>query len=178
MNYRFLLVGFAALALSACASPAKVENMVVSATAGAPTANPALIEAICVTKVTGGKKTNPLWTSEVDDAGFRAALEGTLRNNRLAAPNADGCRYDLEANLLSLAQPVIGFNMKVTSHVTYRVLERLSGDPYVVTTITAPYTATVGDAFAGVKRLRLANEGSIRTNIQMFVDELLAHEPT
>ncbi len=178
MKYRFLLVGLAALALSACASAAKVENMVASTTAGAPVANSDLVEAICVTKVTGGQETNPLWTSEVDDASFRAALEGSLRNNRLAATSAERCRYDLEANLLGLAQPIIGFNMTVTSHVNYSVRERQSGNPYFLTTVTAPYTATVGDAFAGVTRLRLANEGSIRSNIQKFIDELLAHEPT
>jgi hypothetical protein len=178
MNCRFLLVGLAALALSACASPAKVENMVTSATAGAQAPNSDLVEAVCVTKVTGGEETNPLWTSEVDDASFRAALQGSLRNNRLAAAGDDGCRYGIEVNMLGLAQPIIGFNMTVTSHVNYSVLERPSGNSYFLTTVNAPYTATVGDAFAGVKRLRLANEGSIRSNIQKFIDELLAHEPT
>jgi len=64
MNCRFQLVGLAALALSACASPAKVENMVASATVGAQAPNSDLVEAACVTKVTGGEETNPLWTSE------------------------------------------------------------------------------------------------------------------
>ncbi len=178
MNCRFLLVGLAALALSACASPAKVENMVTSATTGAQAPNSDLVEAVCVAKITGGEETNPLWTSEVDDAGFRAALEGSLRNNNLAAANADRCRYELEANMLGLAQPIAGFNITVTSHVNYSVLERDSGSSYFLTTVTAPYTAKLGDAFAGVKRLRLANEGSIRSNIQKFIDELLAHEPT
>ena len=178
MNCRFQLVGLAALALSACASPAKVENMVASATAGAQAPNSNLVEAACVTKVTGGEETNPLWTSEVDDASFRAALEISLRNNRLAATTSDGCRYGIEVNMLGLAQPVIGFNMTVTSHVNYSVRERISGTPYFLTTVTAPYTATVGDAFAGITRLRLANEGSIRSNIQKFIDELLAHKPS
>ena len=80
--------------------------------------------------------------------------------------------------MLGLAQPIMGFDMTVTSHVNYSVLERTSGTPYFLTTVTAPYTATVGDAFAGITRLRLANEGSIRSNIQKFIDELLAHEPT
>ena len=70
----------------------------------------------------------------------------------------------------------MGFNLTVTSHVNYSVLERDSGNPYFLTTVTAPYTATVGDAFAAVTRLRLANEGSIRSNIQIFLDELLAHK--
>jgi hypothetical protein len=178
MNYRFTPVAFIALALSACAAPAKVENMVTTAGAAPAPANAAITEAICVTKVTGGQETNPMWTSEVDDAGFRAALEGSLRNNRLAAANAAGCRYDLGANVLGLAQPAFGFDLLVTSHVNYSLLEHGSGNPYFLTTITAPYTATVNDAFAAVTRLRLANEGSIRTNIQMFLDELLAHDPT
>lgn len=177
MKIRLFLAGLAALALSACAEPAKVENMVVSAPAPAPAADPSIEGALCITKVTGGEETNPMWTSEVDDASFRAALEGSLRSNGLAVPSTDGCRYGIEANLLGLAQPIAGFDMEVTSHVNYTVLERPSGSPYFLTTITAPYTATVSDAFAGITRLRLANEGSIRTNIETFIGELKANKP-
>lgn len=80
--------------------------------------------------------------------------------------------------MLGLVQPIMGFNMKVTSHVNYSVLEAQSGVSYFLTTVTAPYTAKVGDALAGIKRLRLANDGSIRTNIQTFINEFLAHNPS
>ena len=38
--------------------------------------------------------------------------------------------------------------------------------------ITTPYTAKAGDAFPGVERLRLANEGAVRQNITRLIDEL------
>jgi len=37
--------------------------------------------------------------------------------------------------------------------------------------IKSPYTVTVGDAFAGIKRLQLANEGSAKENIYKLLKE-------
>ena len=173
---RLLFIGVASIALSACATPARVENMVVAA--GVAEARSDLVGGLCVTEVTGGEETNPLWTSEVDDASFRAALEQSLRNNRLAAGDAGDCRYNLEANLLGLAQPIAGFGLEVTSHVNYSVQAHESGDPYYLTTVTAVYTGAFDDAFAYNERLRLANEGAIRRNIEQFISRLLAHEPS
>jgi hypothetical protein len=39
-------------------------------------------------------------------------------------------------------------------------------------TIIAPYTATIGDAFVAIKRLRLANEGSGRKNVEGLMNKL------
>ena len=172
-----LLISAAAIVLSACAAPARVENMVAPVIADVPDTRANLVEAVCVTDVTGGQETNPLWTSEVDSDSFRAAIQQSLRNYRLAALDTDDCQYDLEANLLGLAQPIAGFNLEVTSHANYRVIEHSSGASYFLTTITANHTATVGDAFLAVERLRVANEGSILQNIQQFIAALLAHEP-
>ncbi len=174
---RLLLVGAAAIALSACAAPARVQHMAASAAFGSAEPNADLVEAVCVAGVTGGEETNPLWTSEVDNAGFRAALQQSLRNNRLAAGNDGACRYDLEANLLGLAQPAVGFDMEVTSHVNYTVTDRTSGDPYFLTTVTAAHTAPFSDSFLAVERLRIANEGSIRRNIGNFITQLLDYTP-
>ena len=35
-----------------------------------------------------------------------------------------------------------------------------------------PFTATVGDAFAGTVRLKLANEGAIRENIKAGLERI------
>jgi len=61
--------------------------------------------------------------------------------------------------------------MTVTSHVNYKVYDS-KAQPLVLETIDAPFTATVSDAFVGVERIRLANEGSIRANIGQFFDKL------
>ena len=166
------------IGLSACASPAMVENMVIQPQALAAPSDPTLANAVCITSVTGGEETNPLWTSEVDDASFKAALKGSLRNSGLLAIDPSSCVYELEANLLGLAQPSFGFDMEVTAHVNYSLLWKSTGDAYLLETVTASHTATVGDAFAGIKRLRLANEGAVRNNIEQFIGGVLEHQPT
>jgi hypothetical protein len=67
-------------------------------------------------------------------------------------------------------------NTRAAAHVNYKVYDA-SGQPFVLETIDAPYTATMSDAFVGMERLKLANEGAIRTSIQMFFDKLRASHP-
>lgn len=162
--------------LSGCATSANPAAMAV--TAPAPAAKPfpqPLQHAMCVRNVTGGEETNPLWVSKVDDKGFRQALSASLDSAGLSAPTPN-CVFPIDANLLGLSQPGMGFDMEVTSHVNYKVYDA-SGQPVVLATIDAPYTAKFSDAFAGVERLRLANEGSIRTSISMFFDKLRDSTP-
>jgi len=164
--------------LGACATAADPGAMTVSATpqtAAAPAAPfpVALQHAMCVRNVTGGEETNPMWVSKVDDNGFKTALSGSLDSAGLSAPAGGNCAFPVDVNLLGLSQPSFGFDMTVTSHVNYKVYDA-SGQPYVLATIDAPYTAKMGDAFLGVERLKLANEGSIRTSIEMFFDKLRA----
>ncbi len=164
-----------ALMVSACAEPAKQENMVVASAASA--AGTPLAETLCVSSVTGGEETNPLWTSEVDNAAFKGALEASLKNAGLAAP-ANACRYDVATNLLGLAQPIAGFDMEVTANANYSVFPSGTQNPYFQSTVATPFTATVSDAFVGVTRLRMANEGAVRANISEFIRRLLEHAKT
>ncbi|MCS6780659.1 MAG: hypothetical protein NZ555_13270 [Geminicoccaceae bacterium] len=48
------------------------------------------------------------------------------------------------------------------------------GEPFA-TLVIESYTATFADAALGVERLRLANEGSMRRNIETFIDRLVEH---
>ena len=186
MNYRLtqipkLMLAAGLLAgLAACASNADPGAMAVAPDAAATTAAqpfPAKFQhAMCVRNVTGGSETNPMWTSQVNDAGFKTALDSSLNSAGLSAGSA-ACAYPIDANLLGLSQPIAGFNMTVTSHVNYKVFDS-SGQPVVLATIDAPYTAKMGDAFMGTKRLQLANEGSIRESIKQFFDKLRAASTT
>ncbi|MBV9992805.1 MAG: hypothetical protein JOZ72_16115 [Alphaproteobacteria bacterium] len=171
---RLLATAAAAASLAACASSADPHAMAVAPPPAAVNADKAfpqaLMHAMCVRAVTGGEKTNPLWVSKVDNDGFKSALGASLDTAGLTAP-ASGCSYPIDVNLLGLSQPSMGFDMTVTSHVNYKVYNS-GGEPYLLATIDAPFTATVGDAFLGVERLKKANEGSIRASIQMFFDKL------
>jgi hypothetical protein len=182
MNKHIAMIGMRAAALAlvaalgACATAADPGAMTVATPQAATAPFPAALQhAMCVRDVTGGEETNPLWVSKVDDKGFKTALSSSLDGAGLSAGSGT-CAYPVDVHLLGLSQPSVGFDMTVTSHVNYKVYDA-SGQPFVLATIDAPYTATMSDAFAGVERLKLANEGSVRTSIQMFFDQLRQSHP-
>jgi hypothetical protein len=166
----------AALALlAACAAPAQTANMIAPATAAARPFPAAFANAMCVRNVSGGQETSPLMTSQVDDASFRAALEASLRQNGLLA-DASACRYHVDATLVSLMQPTFGLDIRVGALVNYKV-EDPSGAILFREPLASGYTAKLSDSLVGVDRLRLANEGAIRTSIGDFLDRLRELKP-
>lgn len=170
---RLLLVAalIGAAELGGCAQAARVDQMAAAPTTALPAAS-TLQHAVQVAGVSGGTKTNPMWMSKVGDAEFQSALSASLGAAGMLA-NGEG-RYRLEAKLLQLKQPMIGFDMAVDSQVHYTLTETGTGKAVFDRDVIATFTATVGDAFLAVKRLQLANEGSIKKNIQQFMDEVIA----
>lgn len=168
LNVRIMVVLAALFYLSGCATGAKMENMVYDGQAKEFDAG--LENNMGVSNVTGGEETNPAWTSEIDNDAFAGALKESLLEQGLLSGKG---RYQLEAIMLKVDQPMFGLDFEVTTHIKY-ILTDLENDGAVVLneTIVAPYTATVGDAFAAIKRLRLANEGSGKANIAGLLDEL------
>jgi hypothetical protein len=169
------VIAAAAMGLGGCATAAKPEAMIVKTQSSDKAFPPSFLHAMCVRNVTGGEKTNALWVSKVDNDGFRSALNSSLTAAGLNG-TSDPCPYPIDVNLLGLSQPSIGFDMTVTAHVNYKVYDS-KAQPVLLETIDSPFTATVGDAFIGAERLRLANEGAIRTSIQSFFDKLKDAKP-
>ncbi|TVQ27201.1 MAG: hypothetical protein EA370_18075 [Wenzhouxiangella sp.] len=135
--------------------------------------NSFLQTAITVEQVTGGRDTNPMWTSQVDSTSFRVALERSLDSaGLLASGRLNG--YWLSAELLRLDQPMIGASLTVTASVRYRLVDMDTGARIYERVIERPYTAQFSDAFIGTERLKLANEGAIRVNIELLIDDLFA----
>lgn len=162
------LLGFSLL--GACASPADPQRMIVPMT-GSDGAYPKQLDsAMCVRSVEGGEETNPLWVSKVSSMDFRTALTASMTNAGLiAAPNA--CKYQVDVNLLGMSQPTAGWTMEVTSHANYKVFSA-AANPILLETVSAPFTATTADASGGITRLKIANEGAVRTSIKRFLDKL------
>lgn len=124
--------------------------------------------------VAGGRETNPLGASDVSSEDFRKALETSLLRYGLFSRviQNSNSTYRLEVVLANLKQPIAGFDMTVTAEVSWRLTDARSGHVLWEQTTTTPFKATVGDAFAGVHRLRLANEGAIRESIKKGVEHL------
>ena len=134
--------------------------------------SPKLKNNIVVDTVSGGKDTNPLWTSEISNVDFKQAMINSLRDAQYLSNDSDGSEYSLSAVLIEVKQPLLGASMTVTTHISYSLIENTSKKEIFYEKIESPYTAKWNDAFLGVERLRLANEGSARTNIKSLIDAL------
>jgi len=166
---KLTLVLIAYLHLVGCASGAKMENMVFAGEQ--KTYSTELKENLALGEVSGGKKTNPAWTSEIDNESFSGAVKESLISQGLYSDNG---KYQLEVKMLKVDQPLFGLDLKVTTHVQYVLTRVESGNVVFDETVIAPHTASVGEAFVAVKRLRLANEGSAQKNIEQLLDKLSA----
>lgn len=153
--------------LFGCASGAKMEDMVFQG----PQKNysDALQKNMEVAKVSGGEKTNPAWTSEISNEAFSEAVKNSLVSQGLYSPAG---KYQLEVQMIKVDQPMFGLDFEVTTNVRYTLTNTITSKVVLDETVIAPHTATMGDAFAAVKRLRLANEGSANKNIENFLSKL------
>lgn len=158
-------------ALAGCAAPARVDQMQVSTSIAVRTAIAAspLKENVAVKDVTGGGETNPMWMSKVSSSDFERALEASLRDAGLLAMGRQSGKYQLQAHMQRLDQPFAGASMTVTTVVQYTLIERSSGKEIGSRTLSTPYTAAWNAAFAGSERLKLANEGAVRENLQQLI---------
>lgn len=154
-----------------CAGAAKVEQMVVPRHESSfLMAKGELKDNINLTEVSGGKETNPLWKSNIGNKEFKEALIQSLKDAQYFG--GEDSNYQLSANLLKVDQPFAGINLTVTTEVEYILIEKNSGQEILKETITASYTAGFSESAIAVKRLRLANEGSVRTNIHELLKSL------
>jgi len=166
------LAAAALLLLGGCASGATVQGMTVTP---ADVPNRAVAAefrgAIGIGVVTGGEDTNPLWTPEVGNEEFKQALRNSLEIQDLYADSA-GSRYVLDAHLIDLDQPLMGFDTTVTSSVKYLLSERATKSAVLEEVVVSAHTTKMSESWYGVERLKLANEGSIRDNIAEFIRRL------
>jgi len=162
-----LIMVIALVYLAGCASGAQQANMVYQ---GAKKQYPTEIRGnVEIGEVSGGKKTNPAWTSQIDNESFSYALKESLKLQNLYAENG---KYRLSVKMVKIQQPLLGLDMKVTTHIVYTLSHVDTGKLVFNETIVAPYKASMGDAFVGVTRLRLANEGSAQENIKLLLEKL------
>lgn len=137
LNVRIMVVLAALFYLSGCATGAKMENMVYDGQA--KEFDVGLENNLGVSNVTGGEKTNPAWTSEIDNDAFAGALKESLLEQGLLSGKG---RYQLEAIMLKVDQPMFGLDFEVTTHIKY-ILMDLENDGAVVLneTIVACWTS-------------------------------------
>ncbi|HUR58055.1 MAG TPA: hypothetical protein VM029_10130 [Opitutaceae bacterium] len=162
------LVG-SALFLGGCATASQSAAMV----AKPPTAVTKHPESLSVT-VTGGSETSAMTASKISDADFAEAIKASVTQSGLFAKVAasDASDYHLDVQIVRLVQPMFGASFTVTMETSWFLRRRSDLNIVWQKGITSNFTATMGDAVVGVTRLRLANEGAARANIQDAITQL------
>jgi hypothetical protein len=169
---RWVMAGFvmSIAILSGCAQASKPDAMVVHVVAPVHRA-----EADVSVAVSGGKETSKMGASQISDDAFATALKGSIEDAGLFRKvSAEGARYRLTGFIGKVDQPMMGFSMTVKMEVSYTLKDMQAGTTVWTKDIESEYTAKASAAFAGVERLRLANEGAARENIRQAVTELTA----
>jgi len=125
--------------------------------------------------VSGGKETSKMGASQISNDAFAQALRESIDKAGLfSGVTTDGSRYRLTSFIGKVDQPMFGFSFTVKMEVSYALKDTKSDSTVWVKDINSEYTATAGQAFAGVERLRLANEGAARENIRQALTEMAA----
>lgn len=163
------VVSAAALA-AGCATPANSVAMV--ATPATPVHQ---IGSDVTIAVSGGSATSSAGASQISDDGFAQALHDSIEKSGLFAKvSPSGAHYKLAAFIGKVDQPLFGFSITVKMEVSYALTDTQSSKAVWSKSIESEYTAKTGEAFAGIKRLRLANEGAARENIRQAIAAMAA----
>ena len=159
----------AALIAGGCASPSDPKAMMASRVAVENKS-----QASVAIVVAGGKQTTTMGASQISDADFREALRLSILESGLFLQVVDGKtgKYYLEAFIGDVSQPMFGLSLTVTMEVSYKLIELESKAVLWQKTIATEHTATMSDSITGIRRLRLANEGAARKNIEAAIAEM------
>lgn len=165
-------------ALSGCATNATVSGMTVEPAAiRARSPHKKLQHGIALQDVKGGKETNPVWTSQISNDNFKVALADSFKNAGFDLADSKNAKYILTTTFKKVDQPLFGLNFKISTTINYVLVEKATNKIIFNKDVKADYTAKFGDALYGVKRLRLANEGSAKQNISQFISSLSTLNP-
>jgi hypothetical protein len=123
--------------------------------------------------VEGGQETSSMGKSKISDAAFLQALTDAIQLSGVFSTIASsGGDYKLSVVILSVDQPDIGFSFTVKIATNWK-LTRLSTQEVVwQDAIANTYKATMGRAFNGGTRLRIATEGAAQENIKEGIARL------
>jgi hypothetical protein len=159
---RYVLVFAAVIGLAGCASPPTREAMSVST----PVARSYPYSVSVQTR--GGAETSAMAGSNLSDDDLKGALEKSIVDTKLfraVVQGKDG-DYELAVAVTQMSRPVFGLSFTVELETAWSLTKMADKKVLMRKVVKSSQTASVGDAFVGVTRLRIAVEGAVRKNIE------------
>jgi hypothetical protein len=125
-------------------------------------------------QVGGGSATSSMGASQIANDDFARAIQQAVIDSGLFAKAdlAGSGDYRLDVQIVRLQQPLFGASFNVVLETTWRLSKQSDRSVVWEKSITSNFTATMGDAFAGVTRLRLATEGAARNNVSDAISQI------
>jgi hypothetical protein len=124
----------------------------------------------------GGQDTSAMGKSQIADADFAKAISDSISNAKTFSQviQGKGADYLLNVTIFNMDQPSFGLSFTVKMEAGWTLRKADTGAVVWQESIKSEHTATTSDAFAGVERLRLANEGAAKDNIAKGLSKLSA----
>ena len=157
------------IALSGCASPASKDAVVAHSV---PITQHHQKTVSIQTQ--GGSETGAMDSSNISSSDLAKAIEESIVENRLFTQviHGDGSDYLLNVTIVNMSKPMFGASFTVRMEVAWSLSEQKTKKVVMRDSIESSHTATMGQAFVGVIRLRLAVEGAVRENIRQGLMEI------
>ena len=105
------------------------------------------------------------------NADIKTAIETALTNAQLFV--GDERNYRINVSVLSIKNPMMGLDLKSELRIKWQLIDLTQDKLVWEDFLSNDFTATLGDSFVAVTRMRMSNEGVIRENIQMAIDEMI-----
>lgn len=178
MTRRVLLGLMVLMGLAGCGTPADAPNLALTAQDSLQMRGwvpDRLKGQVLLSPVTGGQETGSWWGSKISNAALQEAIESSLRATGMLAirPGAGG--YQMEAQLIALEQPKFDLDTRVAVTIAYTVVDKRNGTVVYQRQLRSLYVAEFTSAVLDSnERLRLANEGAVRNNVNLMLRDLIA----
>jgi len=148
--------------LSGCASPATKDAMILHSIPDLPRH-----QKTVAIRTQGGSETGAIDSSNISNSDFAKAIEESIIENNLFTEVIHGSGFDyvLNVTIINVSKPLFGTSFTVDMETAWSLANPTTRNVVMRESIRSSYTATMGDAFVAVTRLRLALEGAARENI-------------
>ena len=170
-HIRLALVCATIVWLVGCASPANKQALVVDDTSyGVKYPYSVSIST------SGGGETSATGYTNIPNEDLASAIEESITKSGLFSSVIKGnsADYKLSVSLVSMSKPMFGFSFKIDMEMAWSLVNARTGDVVMRESIKSSYTATAGEAFAAVTRIRIAVEGATQNNIRQGLQKIAA----
>ena len=162
LNIPAASLALAALLLGGCANPARPEAM--SATLVVPAHKSTGDVSVTVSGGSG---------AEISNDAFAQALRDSIeKSGTFAKVSPSGARYQLQALIGSVDHPSAGVSFTVKMDVSYSLIDSQASKALWTQTIPSEHTAHLSDALGANTRLRRAEEGAAKANIEQALTQI------